>query len=92
MKDNRKLVEETQSSKKVLNGKLLQVYHDVAHLPNGNIGSREWIKHPGACAIVPIFENQDIMLVKQFRYPVAQIFYEVPAGKIDLKEFPDNTA
>ena len=92
MKDNRKLVEETQSSKKIFNGRLLKVYHDVAHLPNATIGSREWIKHPGACAVVPIFENQDIMLVKQFRYPVAQIFYEVPAGKIDLKEFPDNTA
>ena len=59
MKDNRKLVEETQSSKKIFNGRLLKVYHDVAHLPNATIGSREWIKHPGACAVVPIFENQD---------------------------------
>ena len=92
MKHSRELVERTQSSKKVFDGKLLQVYYDDAELPNGSSSSREWIKHPGACAVVPIFENQDIMLIKQFRYPMAQIFYEVPAGKIDPGESPDSTA
>ncbi len=92
MKHSRELVERTQTSKKVFDGKLLQVYYDDAELPDGSSSSREWIKHPGACAVVPIFENNDIMLIKQFRYPMAQIFYEVPAGKIDAGESPDSTA
>ena len=86
------LEEKRIQTEKVYSGSFLDVRKDTVKLPNGESSTREWIKHPGACAIVPIFENQDIMLVKQFRYPVAQIFYEVPAGKIDLKEFPDNTA
>ncbi len=92
MKHSQDLVERTQSSKKVFDGKLLQVYYDDALLPDGSSSTREWIKHPGACAVVPIFENKDIMLIKQFRYPMSQIFYEVPAGKIDPGESPDTTA
>ena len=92
MKHSSNLVEHTLSSKKVFDGKLLKVYYDEATLPDGSTSSREWIKHPGACAIVPIFANQDIMLIKQFRYSMAQIFYEVPAGKIDPGEQPDATA
>lgn len=86
------LTEITQSSKKVFSGKLLHVYCDEAILPSGNISSREWIKHPGACAIVPMFENGDIMLIDQFRYPPKKLFMEVPAGKIDKGEHPDVTA
>lgn len=92
MKHSSALVERTKSSKKVYNGKLLQVYYDEAVLPDGSISSREWIKHPGACAVVPIFNNHDIMLIQQFRYSMAQIFYEVPAGKIEPGENPDTTA
>ncbi len=92
MKDSKSLVENKLSSKEVFNGKLLHVFYDEARLPNGEIGSREWIKHPGACAVVPVFENGDIMLIKQFRYPVSQIFWEVPAGKIDSGEPQDVTA
>ncbi len=92
MKHSSALVEQTRSTKKVFSGKLLHVYYDEVLLPNGTTSSREWIKHPGACAIVPIFDNHDIMLIKQFRYPMGQIFYEVPAGKIDPNEAPDDTA
>jgi ADP-ribose pyrophosphatase len=60
----------------------------MAKLPNGNQATREWIAHPGATAVVPIFENGDTMLLRQFRYPVKQIFFEVPAGKLDPGEDP----
>lgn len=86
------LTETTKSSRKVFTGKLLHVYYDEAVLPNGGVSSREWIKHPGACAIVPIFGNGDVMLVDQFRYPPKKLFIEVPAGKIDKGEHPDETA
>lgn len=92
MIDAKGLVEKKLSSQEIFNGELLHVFGDVALLPDGSSGTREWIKHPGACAIVPVFENGDVMLIKQFRYPVAQLFLEVPAGKIDAGEPPLQTA
>jgi len=88
----KELVETTINSKEVYRGKLLHVFYDEAELPDGSVSSREWIKHPGACAIVPIFENGDVMLIDQFRYPAKKLFLEVPAGKIDSGESPDKTA
>lgn len=91
-KDEKKLMEKKVSSSHVFDGKLLQVYYDEAELPDGTISSREWIKHPGASAVVPVFEDGTIMLVKQFRYPPRKMFIEVPAGKLDPGESPHTTA
>ena len=74
MNDSRKLIEQTESSKQVFSGRLLHVYFDEVRLPDGSTSTREWIKHPGASAVVPVYENGDIMLVRQFRYPMKQIF------------------
>lgn len=92
MNDSHKLVEHTKSSEEIFNGRLLQVFLDEVRLPDGTTSTREWIKHPGASAVVPVYENGDIMLVRQFRYPMSQIFYEVPAGKIDPDDHADSTA
>lgn len=91
-KNYHKLVEYPVESTEKFNGKLLHVYLDDVRLPNGSGSTREWIKHPGACAVVPVFPDGTIMLVKQYRYPVRQIFFEVPAGKIDPNEPPETTA
>lgn len=92
MKDSGQLTEEKISSKEIYDGVLLHVFSDEVRLPNGNTSVREWIKHPGAAAVVPIFSDGDVMLIKQFRYPLRKVFYEVPAGKIDKGEAPENTA
>jgi len=92
MNDSDKLIEREVSSEEVFKGELLHVFADKARLPNGNISTREWIKHPGASAVLPVFENGEVMLVKQFRYPLRQIFFEVPAGKLDEGETPESTA
>lgn len=92
MKNPLTLVERKQSSENIFSGALLHVRRDTVVLPDGNTSTREWIKHPGACAVVPFFDNGDIMLLRQFRYPAGQIFWEVPAGKIDSGEQPDRTA
>ncbi|HKK26360.1 MAG TPA: NUDIX hydrolase [Gracilimonas sp.] len=92
MKDHKLLVEKKLNSKVVFKGKLLHVFYDEVELPDGSTSSREWIKHPGACAVVPVYENGDIMMLRQFRYPMGQIFWEVPAGKIDAGEAQEETA
>ena len=86
------LTETEQSSKEVFTGRLLNVFVDEVKLPDYTFSTREWIKHPGACAVVPIFEDGSIMLLKQFRYPPRKVFIEVPAGKIDAGEDPAVTA
>lgn len=86
------LSEKKLSSKKVYDGRLLQVYVDDVQLPDKSESTRDWIKHPGASAIVPVFEDGTIMLLKQYRYPPRKLFIEVPAGKLDEGEPPLVTA
>ncbi len=77
---------ETQiSSKKVFSGVLLHVYKDDVKLPSGNTSIREYIKHQGASVVIPILDNE-ILFVKQYRYPTQQVMLELPAGKIDPGE------
>jgi len=92
MSDSHELIEQTVSSKNIFSGRLLRVYLDEVSLPDGSRSTREWIKHQGASAVLPVFENGDVMLVRQFRYPPAKIFYEAPAGKIDPSEEAGVTA
>jgi len=73
------------NSDKVFGGKLLHVYKDEVRLPSGNISTREYIKHQGAAVVIPI-HNDEILLVKQYRYPTQQVMLELPAGKIDPGE------
>lgn len=74
-------------------GKLLKLRKDKILLPNKKEACREWIEHPGACAIVYVDEEENILLEKQFRYPFGKTFIEIPAGKLDSKlENPINCA
>jgi ADP-ribose pyrophosphatase len=82
------LTETTVSSQKVFEGDLLHVYQDHARLPDGKVKIREYIAHPGAVVIIPLLDNGELVLERQFRYPLHQDFYELPAGKIDSGEDP----
>jgi ADP-ribose pyrophosphatase len=73
-------------------GALLTVNRDRVGLPDGSEGVREWIAHPGAAAVVPIFDDGSTILVRQFRYATGRSFLEVPAGKIDAGETPAEVA
>jgi ADP-ribose pyrophosphatase len=57
-------------------------------LPDGTEGAREYIRHPGAVAIVALFEDGRVLLERQFRYPLARTFIEIPAGKLEPGEEP----
>lgn len=76
----------------VYDGKLLKVNQDRVQLPDGRVGRREWINHPGACAVVPLTDNGETILLRQFRYGPRRMFWEVPAGKIDPGEAIETTA
>ena len=80
---DKNLVEKKLSSEPVFDGVLLHVRKDNVELPNGHKAVREWIKHPGASAVIPLLPDNQIILVRQFRYPVGKVTLEVPAGKLD---------
>lgn len=87
-----KLLETEISSEEVYLGDFLRVRKDHVRLPDGTTATREYIPHPGASMIVPIAANGNLIMIKQFRYPVRQEFIEFPAGKIDKGEDPLETA
>ena len=83
MKD---LTEHRISTEQVFDGALLKVHRDAVRLPDGSAGAREYIRHPGAVAIVPFFDDGRVLLERQFRYPHGREFIELPAGKLEPGE------
>lgn len=83
-----KLKEVKIDGKLAFEGDFLHVQKDRVRLPNGQEASREYIRHPGAVVILPLFEDGSVLLERQFRYPLDQVFIEFPAGKIDAGEDP----
>jgi len=74
------------SGEEVFAGGLLKVRRDVVRLSNGRESVREYVRHPGAVVIVPLFEDGRVLLERQFRYPLRREFIELPAGKLEAGE------
>ena len=80
-------LKETQlDSALVYAGDFIRVHKDHVCLPDGSISAREYIKHPGAVAILALLDNGNLVMERQFRYASGQEFIELPAGKIDHGE------
>lgn len=86
------LVEQRESGGPVYQGRLLKVWRDEVLTPDGHQAIREYTLHPGAAAIIPVFDNGDLLLERQWRYPLNRSFVEFPAGKLDPGETPLQTA
>jgi ADP-ribose pyrophosphatase len=70
----------------VYEGNFLCVHKDSVLLPDGAVSSREYITHPGAVAVLPLLDNDNLVMERQYRYPLQREFVELPAGKIDHGE------
>ncbi len=66
-------------------GKIINLRRDVAELPNGNTALREVIEHPGGVCVAALTDNNEVLMVRQFRYPYSEVVLEIPAGKRDHK-------
>ncbi len=75
-------------SEQVYRGHFLDVRRDRVRLPNGATASREYIVHPGAVMIVPLLDDGRLVIERQYRYPMAQVMVEFPAGKLEAGEPP----
>jgi ADP-ribose pyrophosphatase len=67
-------------------GKFFRVHRDAVRLPDGSRGVREYLRHPGAVVVVPLHEDGRVVLERQYRYPHAREFIELPAGKLEPGE------
>ena len=86
---DKNLDEQFINNQRVFSGRLLKVELDTVKLPSGDETTREYIRHPGAVAIVPVLDDGRIVLVKQCRYPLGTVMWEIPAGKLDHGEAED---
>jgi ADP-ribose pyrophosphatase len=82
------LIETLVRRKTVYSGGAVDFRVDRVALPNGKRAEREFLDHPGAVGVIPILPGGRVVLVRQYRHPVAEVTLEIPAGKLDSKESP----
>ena len=80
------LAEQTLDSRLAFEGVFLRLYVDRVKSADGHVGSREYLRHPGAVMIIPLLDAGHVLLERQFRYPLGRAVVEFPAGKIDAGE------
>lgn len=81
-------MEKQIKSEKIFEGKIIRVYKDEVLLDSGRRTDREVIEHKGAVACLPFIGRDEVILVKQYRYPVRKELLEIPAGLIERRENP----
>ena len=80
------LAEHTLESRLAFEGSFLRLYVDKVRSADGHIGTREYLRHPGAVMVIPLLADGQVVLERQFRYPLKRTVIEFPAGKIDAGE------
>ncbi len=82
----------TLHSEPAFSGNLLRLRIDTVRLPDGGKATREIVQHPGAVAIVPVTADGQLLMVRQWRHPVAKVTLEIPAGTLTPGESPERCA
>ena len=81
-----RLAEKQLTSEDIFNGIILHVKRDTVELSNGNSTIREVIRHIGAVCVIPVTENNEVIVERQYRYPLDRVILEIPAGKLDAPD------
>lgn len=84
-----KLIETKIEGEIIYNGKILRLERDKVILENGNNAYREVVRHNGGACIVAVTKDNEILFVKQYRYPLNKVVMELPAGKLEPNEHPE---
>lgn len=80
--------EQTDEVHGIFNGRIITVHNDDITMCDGVKAQREVVEHPGGVGIIGITDDDEILLVRQFRYPYKETIYEIPAGKLEKGEDP----
>ena len=81
-----KLFEKTLTSETKFEGRIIKVLRDTVELENGKTSAREVVCHNGGVCVAALTEQNEVLLVRQFRYPYKEVLLELPAGKLDEGE------
>ena len=84
--ESSRLRETKISSEDIFDGVILHVKRDQVALPNGHQTIREVIRHIGAVCVIPVLDNGDVIVERQYRYPLDRVILEIPAGKLDAPD------
>ncbi|PKR78914.1 ADP-ribose pyrophosphatase [Halalkalibacillus sediminis] len=84
--------EKTIKTESIFKGKVIDLQVDDVELPNGKTSKRELVKHPGAVAIIARTDEGKVIMVEQYRKPLEKSIIEIPAGKLEAGENPEETA
>lgn len=87
-----KLTEKRISGETVFDGKIMHVRRDVVELSDGSEAFREVVDHSGGVCVLALDDENRVLTVRQFRYPFEQVLQEIPAGKLERGEDPDEAA
>lgn len=79
------------SHKEIYRGKIVVLHVDEIRQKSGGTTIREVVHHPGGVTAVPIQEDGRLLLIRQFRYPIGKYILELPAGKLDSGQSPEET-
>ena len=82
-----KLKEVPVGREEIFDGAIVHLVRDTVIIPNGAKATREVCLHHGAVCVVPLTENGEVIMERQFRYPFDAVIWEIPAGKLDKDEF-----
>jgi ADP-ribose pyrophosphatase len=82
------LQEKTLSKQEIYHGRIISVHLDEVRLPDGGTAKREVVDHPGGVCIAALNEQEELLFVRQFRYPYAEVVLELPAGKLEKGSSP----
>lgn len=84
--DADRLAEKPLTREEIYTGQILHVVKDTVALPNGRTATREMALHRGAVAVVALDDEGNVVLEKQYRYPMGAVLEEIPAGKLEAGE------
>ena len=87
-----KLTEKRISGETVFDGKIMHVRRDIVELSDGSEAFREVVDHSGGVCVLALDDENRVLTVRQFRYPFEQVLQEIPAGKLERGEDPDEAA
>ena len=87
----------TIKSDRIYSGRVISLDEDTVRFPDGSTGTLAVVRHPGASAIVPFLsdprgENPTVLLIRQYRHATGGYLFEVPAGRLDAGEKPEDCA
>lgn len=82
------LIEKTRKETEIFQGRILRLHVDEVELQNGRTSTRECVDHPGGVSVAVLTEENEMLFVRQFRYPYKKVVLEAPAGKLEKGEDP----